>query len=58
MHAYDHRTLALLAYTGVYRFGTFVPHDHEAIHWVSVGELDAYDFAVGDLPIVRLLRQQ
>ncbi len=53
VHAYDHRTLALLASTVVYRSGTFVLHDHAAMHWGAVAALDASDGVVADLVIVR-----
>ncbi len=53
VHAYDHRMLALLASTAVYRSGTFVLHNHAAVRWVSVAALDAYDVAAADRPIVR-----
>ncbi len=58
IYAYDHITVELLAYTVVYRSGTFVLHDHAAIRWVTVAELDDYDFAPADLPIVRQLQQR
>ncbi len=43
VHAYDHRTLALLASTVVYRSGTFVLHDHTAMRWGAAAGLDASD---------------
>jgi mutator protein MutT len=41
-----------------YLSGTVTLHDHVAVRWVSVDELDAYDFADADRPIVHKLMAQ
>lgn len=34
------------------------PHEHVAVEWVRAAELDGYDLAAADLPVVRLLEQR
>ena len=48
----------LRAYRVHYLSGRFLLHDHAAIQWVTVEELEAYDFAEADLPIVQKLKQK
>jgi 8-oxo-dGTP diphosphatase len=48
----------LRAYRVRYLSGSFLLHDHDAIQWVAVEELDGYDFAEADLPIVQKLKEQ
>lgn len=55
--AYEHVTIELLAYRVRYRSGTFALHDHQAIRWVPIAELDNYQFAPADVPLLRLLQQ-
>lgn len=57
VYAYEHITIELLAYWVRYRSGTFALHDHQAIRWVSIAQLDTYHFAPADIPIVQLLKQ-
>ena len=56
--SYDDLSIELLAYRVVECSGSFVLNDHEAIRWVPVAELAAYDFAPADWPIVRCLEAQ
>lgn len=56
--AYQGVPFELRAYRVRYLAGTVRLHDHAAIRWVSLEELDGYDFAEADLPIVRKLKEQ
>jgi 8-oxo-dGTP diphosphatase len=56
--AYAHITIELLAYWVRYHSGTFALHDHQAIRWVSIPELDKYPFAPADIPLVQLVQEQ
>jgi 8-oxo-dGTP diphosphatase len=56
--AYQGIPFELHAYRVRYLSGSFLLHDHAAIQWVTVEELDAYDFAEADLPIVQKLKEQ
>jgi 8-oxo-dGTP diphosphatase len=55
-HDYPWGSLELLAYRVIHVGGAMTLHDHEEVRWVLPAELDAYDFAAADLPIVRLIR--
>ena len=55
---YQGVSFELHAYRVHYLSGSFSLHDHAAIQWVAVEELDAYDFAEADLPIVQKLKEQ
>jgi 8-oxo-dGTP diphosphatase len=48
--------LELHAYRVHYLSGSFILHDHAAIQWVAPEELDTYDFAEADLPLVQRLK--
>ncbi|HEX5690573.1 MAG TPA: (deoxy)nucleoside triphosphate pyrophosphohydrolase, partial [Roseiflexaceae bacterium] len=48
----------LRAYRMRYLSGSVRLHEHAAVRWVSVEELDAYDFADADWPIVHKLMAQ
>ena len=56
--SYQGVSLELCAYQVNYILGDFVLHDHAAIRWVTVSELDTYDFAEADLPIVQKIKEQ
>jgi 8-oxo-dGTP diphosphatase len=56
--AYAGVPFELRAYRIRYLAGCISLRDHAAIRWVRLEELDAYDFAEADLPIVQKLKEQ
>jgi 8-oxo-dGTP diphosphatase len=54
---YQGVSFELHAYRVHYLSGSFSLYDHAAIQWVSIEEMDAYDFAEADLPIVQKLKE-
>ncbi|MEW6378304.1 MAG: 8-oxo-dGTP diphosphatase MutT [bacterium] len=54
---YSHISIELLAYRAEHLSGEFTVHEHEEIRWVWPRELEAYDFADADIPIVKKLVQ-
>lgn len=61
VHDYGRGAIELHAYRVWILAGEPEPREHEALAWAPIAELDRYDFAAADLPIVRRLmatRQQ
>jgi len=52
---YPHGSIRLLAYRTSWETGELKPQVHDEIKWVSLGELDQYDFAPADIPFVEKL---
>ncbi|MEZ4883596.1 MAG: 8-oxo-dGTP diphosphatase MutT [Chitinophagales bacterium] len=57
-YQYPHIHIRLLAYKTFYLSGEFQLHDHAAIEWVTLQEMQNYDFAPADIPIVKFLYSQ
>lgn len=55
VHRYQHGTIRLLAFQACWKNGKLKARAHGAVTWVSVGELDDYDFAPADMPFVEKL---
>lgn len=55
-YCYDHATVHLLAYWAYLERGELKPICHADYRWVNIDELDKYDFAPADKPIVEKLR--
>lgn len=55
VHHYRHGTVRLLAYLACWEKGDLEPRAHDEIAWVTVSELDQYDFAPADVPFVERL---
>lgn len=53
IHHYENKSIELISYIVNYTSGEFIPHDHEEIRWVTREELENFDFADADLPIVK-----
>ena len=51
-HEYDNFTIELHLYEVTSFSGALVLTEHEDIQWVGIEELDKYDFAPADLPII------
>ncbi|MEW5803641.1 MAG: 8-oxo-dGTP diphosphatase MutT [bacterium] len=54
---YSHISIELLAYRAEHLSGAITLYEHEEIRWVWPEELEAYDFANADIPIVKKLMQ-
>lgn len=52
---YPHGSIRLLAYRISWETGQLNPQVHDEIKWVSLEELDQYDFAPADVPFVEKL---
>lgn len=57
IYHYDHGSIKLLAYKTTWITGEFTIKDHKAIKWVTIGELQDYDFAPADISFVEKLRR-
>lgn len=53
---YDHVSIELMAYKAQHLSGEFRLNDHDEIRWVLPSELDDFDFAEADKPIVEELK--
>jgi 8-oxo-dGTP diphosphatase len=50
---YGDRKIRLLGYYADYISGAFILNAHDEIRWVSADELNKFDFAEADLPLIR-----
>jgi 8-oxo-dGTP diphosphatase len=57
IHAYETGEIELMAYFAAVAGGGIKLCVHADARWVTVGELDSYDFAPADLPIVEELKK-
>ena len=55
VHDYGRGAIELHAYRVRILAGEPEPHEHEALAWAPLAELERYDFAAADLPIVQRL---
>ena len=55
VYHYEHGAIRLLAYRTTWETGELKPQVHDEIKWVSLGELNQYDFAPADVPFVEKL---
>jgi 8-oxo-dGTP diphosphatase len=55
---YKHNHIELLVYRARHLGGEFELRDHSAIAWVTPAELDTYDLASADIPVVAALRDK
>lgn len=56
IYHYEHGSIELLAYWTYWKGGTITPIDHAEVKWVSIEELDNYNFAPADIPFVKKLK--
>jgi 8-oxo-dGTP diphosphatase len=57
IHHYEKESIRLLAYHTVWVGGNFSLNAHAAIKWVSLFELNQFDFAPADQPLVEKLQK-
>lgn len=53
---YPHKKIQLLVYFAYLQSGYLIANDHEEYKWVSINELDHYEFLEADQPIVYKLK--
>lgn len=58
IHTYETGTIELIAYWTETQNFDLVPAAHDEYQWVSIAELDQYDFAPADIPFVERLKRQ
>ena len=59
-HTYDRTTIEMIPFVCRLSPGSPEPHptEHVTIAWARPGELDTYDFAAADLPVVQTYRAE
>lgn len=57
IHAYEDRTIRLLAYRVSVKRGEISLNDHAELAWVAIADLDGYRFCPADVPLVRKLQR-
>lgn len=58
VYHYGYGSIQLLAYWVFWKGGELVPKAHDEFRWVSVAELEKFDFAPADVPIVKRLKEE
>jgi 8-oxo-dGTP diphosphatase len=56
-YRYQHGTIRLLAYQTTWLAGEFALNAHTDCRWVFPSQLDEFDFAAADIPLVDKLQQ-
>lgn len=56
IYHYPHAEIQLLAYWTYWESGNIESTAHDEYKWISIGELDNYDFAPADIPFVMTLK--
>ena len=56
-YRYEHGTIRLLAFQTSWIDGQFVLNAHADYRWVSPSQLDGFDFAAADIPLVEKVQQ-
>jgi len=54
---YEHADIHLMAYLARWEKGELEPTSHSEYRWVRIDDLDRYDFAPADKPIVKKLQE-
>ena len=57
IHHYDHISIELMAFRTIWVSGEINSTDHKDYKWVTIDELDQFDFAPADRPFVEQLRR-
>ena len=55
-HKYPHGYFELIAYRVKYISGEIVLNDHDDFKWVTVDEMDNFEFPPADIPIIKELK--
>ena len=57
VYHYDHISIRLLAYRAFWNTGELKIREHQSIRWVTINQIDQFDFAPADMPFVEKLRR-
>lgn len=57
IHHYDYISIELMAYRAFWVGGTITINDHNDYRWVTINQLNNFDFAPADIPFVDMLRR-
>lgn len=57
VYNYESGQIELLAYFISYQFGELVMRAHDEIKWVGMDNMDGFDFAPADMPLVAQLKK-
>ena len=57
VYHYGHGSIKLLAYRTHWDSGSISPRYHDDFRWVTLSEINKYDFAPADIPFVEKLRE-
>jgi 8-oxo-dGTP diphosphatase len=57
VYHYNHGSIRLIAYRTFYKGGKISLETHADFAWVTVDQLDDFDFAPADLPFVSMLKK-
>jgi 8-oxo-dGTP diphosphatase len=57
-YRYDHASVHLIAYWAYLENGELKPTSHSEYCWASIDELDKYDFAPADKPLVEKIKSR
>lgn len=58
IYRYETGTIKLIAYKARWLDGEYKLSVHSQIKWVGPNELDRYDFAPADIPIIRKIKEE
>ncbi|MBO8138350.1 MAG: 8-oxo-dGTP diphosphatase MutT [Desulfotomaculum sp.] len=58
IYSYEHLAVHLLAYFAKWERGIIIPKVHDEFRWVTIDELNNYDFAPADIPLVQKLKRR
>jgi len=57
-HNYDHISIRLIAYIVRWEGKEIKTYAHDAISWASEEDIDSYDFAPADIPLINEIRRK
>jgi len=58
IYHYSQEAIQLLAYRSYWKSGVMEPQAHDEYRWVTIDEIDTYDFAPADIPFVDKIRRK
>lgn len=57
VYHYDHISIRLLAYRTFWNTGEIKLKAHQSIRWVTINQIDQFDFLPADIPFVQKIRR-
>ena len=58
VHAYENKTIRLIAYQVEHLSGDFQLFDHDQVKWLAISELDSLAWAEADIPLIGQLKSK